>query len=67
MMLGLGFLNEYLIGISVHIRVEVSNYCLPLQGFISGIGNWIADEVLYQVSLLSSCCRVYSLVFILFV
>lgn len=23
-----------------------------LQSFISGIGNWMADEVLYQVSLL---------------
>ena len=24
--------------------------CLTSQSYISGIGNWIADEVLYQVS-----------------
>lgn len=29
-----------------------SKVCILLQSFVSGIGNWIADEVLYQVSVL---------------
>ncbi|KAL0342127.1 UNVERIFIED_CONTAM: Formamidopyrimidine-DNA glycosylase [Sesamum calycinum] len=32
------------------VFIETFDVCCSLQSFISGIGNWMADEVLYQVS-----------------
>lgn len=39
---------------SSHGGVDALNVCSSLQSFMSGIGNWMADEVLYQVSKLYS-------------
>lgn len=41
------------------INIDLQFCCLSLQSFVSGIGNWIADEVLYQVSLSTPFCVLF--------